>query len=49
MQTLEVTGTNGLLRSEMVELVRDRYAVIPLHNAHPLNLDHSTIKPIKMS
>jgi dTDP-4-dehydrorhamnose reductase len=37
MQKLLVTGASGLLGSKVVTCAKRRYAVIPLHNTHPLH------------
>jgi len=39
MERLLITGASGLLGSKIVELTRENYEVIPLHNTKPLHPD----------
>jgi len=37
MESLVITGASGLLGSKIVELAREDYEIIPLHNTKPLH------------
>jgi dTDP-4-dehydrorhamnose reductase len=43
MERLLITGASGLLGSKIVELTRENYEVIPLHNTKPLHLNSSKL------